>query len=71
MPYIVYRSDGLPLREFEALRVYRDGWFTMAYQPMVRDVFTLVTDLESVSYCVYAVEGFKAFVVLSCTNDNS
>ena len=69
MSYIVYRSDGIPLQEFETLRVCRAGRFTEAYYPMVKDVFTLITNLESVSYCVYAVDGFKAFVLLASNND--
>lgn len=69
MPYIVYRSDGIPLREFEALRVCRDGRFTVTASPMVNDVFTIITENQAVSYCVHTVEGFKAFTTKACVED--
>jgi hypothetical protein len=69
MPYVVYRSDGIPLQEFDSLRVCRDGRFTKAYQPRVNDVFTIVTHDQAVSYCVHRVDGFKAFTTKACVED--
>jgi len=66
MPYIVYRSDGIPFKEFETLRVCRAGRFTEAVSPMVNDVFTIIVQNQAVSYCVYAVDGFKAFTTKAC-----
>jgi len=69
MPYVVYRSDGIPLQEFDSLRVCRDGRFTDAYQPMVNDVFTIIVKNQAVSYCVHRVDGFKAFTTKACVKD--
>lgn len=69
MPYIVFRSDGLPLQEFDSLRVCRDGRFTEAHTPMINDVFSIITHDQAVSYCVHRVDGFKAYTTKAYVED--